>query len=282
MGTGHTLEFANQVRLYHQGRRLGVDDLANPALADELRARHQKSQRIRASMVGYSPITPVCDFYNIVQMLPCPADILDELLHCATRKLANTADFAMVAMTTDPFQRLLAISGCLSSAGLNLSDVFVIDKPTVRPVDVTRRRYSLGEFWLLEGDYFLFEAVTCLLKRAPLAAELYLLDEISREAGKIGVLRHLLKLPGCQAKVVDIESYNEDQLRSNAAACGTIAGELRSVHAGGWDQRNAYLEAVRNNRRLWLNIKRQRDRFTSQSGERIEVITSAVAGLRAL
>jgi hypothetical protein len=39
---------------------------------------------------------------------------------------------------------------------------------------------------------------------------------------------------------------------------------------------------VRNNNRLWLNIKRQRDRFYSQSGERVEVITSAVTGLRAV
>lgn len=280
IGTGHTLEFANQVRLYHQGRRLDVDDLADPALADELRTRHQKSQHLRASTVGASPITPACDFYNIVQMLPCPHNILSELLDSAARKLAVAPDFALVAMTTDPFQRLQAISGCLSSAGLSLSDVFVIDKPTVRPVDVTRKRYSLGEFWLLEGDYFLFDAVTCLLKRAPLTAELYLLNKISRETGKIGVLRHLLNLPGCQAEVVDIASYDEDQLRSNASACATIAGELRSVYAGGWEQRNAYLEAVRNNRRLWLNIKRQRDRFSSQSGERIAVIEAAVEELR--
>jgi tetratricopeptide (TPR) repeat protein len=282
MGTGHTLEFASQVRLYHHGRRLDVSDLADPALADNLLARHQQTQRIQAAIAGPSPITPVCAFYNIVQMLPCPADVLDELLHSAARKLTVAPDFSMVAKAQDPFQRLLAISGCLSSAGLSLSDLFVLDKPTVRPVDVTRKRYGLGEFWLLEGDYFLFEAVTCLLKRAPLAAEMYLLDEISRTAGKIGVLRHLLNLPGCQAEVADIESCDEDQLRYNAAACATIAAELRSVHAGGWDQRNAYLEAVRNNKRLWLNIKRQRDRFMSQAGERFEVVTAAVAGLRAL
>lgn len=282
MQAGHALEFASQVRLYHHGRRLNAGDLADPALAGELLSRHQETQRLLGPMAGATPITPDCAFYNIVQMLPCPANVLNELLHSAISRLAVAPDFAMVAGAQGPFQRLLAISGCLSSVGLSLSDVFVIDKPTVRPVDVTRKHYSPGEFWLLDGDYFLFEAVTCLLKRAPLAAELYLLDDISRQAGKIGVLSHLLALPASQAEIVDLATWDEDRLHCDTIACTQIARELRSVHAGGWDQRNAYLEAVRNNNRLWLNIMRQRDRFYSQSGERVKVITSAVAGLRAV
>lgn len=280
MGAGHTLEFANQVRLYHHGRRLDAGDLADSALAGELLARHEETQRLLGPIAGATPITPDCAFYNIVQMLPCAADVLNELLNSAASKLTVKPDFAMVAGAQSPFQRLLAISGCLSSVGLSLSDVFVTDKPTVRPVDVTRKRYSLGEFWLLDGDYFLFEAVTCLLKRAPLAAELYLLDDISRQAGRIGVLRHLLALPACQAEIVDLASCDEDRLQSDTIVCAQIATELRSVHAGGWDQRNAYLEAVRNNNRLWLNIKRQRDRIYSQAGERVEVIEAAAKGLR--
>lgn len=280
MATGHTLEFANQVQLYHQGRRLGVIDLVDPALAEELMVRHQETQLLLVPTADAGTISPACAFYNIVQMLPCPADVLDELLHSAARKLAIAPDFSMVARTQDPLQRLLAIGGCLSSNGLSLTDMFVIDKPTVRPVDVTRKRYSLSEFWLLDGDYFLFEAVTCLLKRNPFAAELYLLDEVSRKGGRIDVLRHLLALPACQAKIVDISSYDEDQLQSDTMACATIAKELRSVYAGGWDQRNAYLESVRNSNRLWLNIKRQRERFYSQAGERVEVITSTFEHLR--
>ncbi|WP_143736941.1 tetratricopeptide repeat protein [Erythrobacter tepidarius] len=285
LAAGHNLEFANQVQLYHEGRELVAADLEDPALAKVLLARQTQTRRLLVTNGATDPIEPDCSFYNIVQMLPCRGDVLGELLQSAVLKsgimeTGITPDFTRVVDTLDPLQRLTAVSDCLATMGLRLTDVFVIDKPTVRPVDFSRKRYSLAEFWLLDGDYFLFEAVICLLKRNPLAAELYLLDEVFREQGRVGVLGHLLRHPACQAEIVDISSNDGSRLDADAKACDKIGRELRSVYAGGWDQRNAYLEAVRNNERLWLSIKHQRDRIYSQAGERLDVITNMLRAVR--
>lgn len=278
---GHTLEFAAQVQLYHQGKLLTTDALLQPSLAAELAARYEKTARLLALPVPRDEVDDYTStFYNIVQILPTHPDLLQGLLQSAAQNANVSADFSRVSRIRHPFQRFVAISDCLATVGAKLTDVFVIDQANVRPISISRNKYSLAEFWLLDGDDFLFDAVGCLLKRAPLAAELYQLEDLLQNSGRMGVLKYLLAHSACQARIVDLSEYNEDRLRSDAISCTTVGRELRSVYAGGWDQRNAYLEACRNTRRFWLNIKGQRNRFYSQSGQREEIIKAVVENIR--
>jgi hypothetical protein len=274
---GHALEFARQVKLYHQGRQLNRLDLDDKALIERVSidwARREglidKGGRDDRSFANSN------HYINIVDIVTYSERELQGQLEAVADKCDARLDFSKIVGIARPMARFLTIADCIARSGRKLTDFFVIDEPIVNPIDPARKHYSIGAFYLLSGNFFLCHAIRCLLKRDPLAAEIMFLDDIYQTSGRLPVLRNLLEHTACQAEIVDLDHYDEDRLIADAREALTIGREFRSVYAGGWDQRNAYLEAKRNEHRFWLHTKRQQDRMYSQSGERAEAIRSVI------
>ncbi len=277
---GHSLEFAPQVRLYHQGCQLGRADLDDNAVIERISSDWARRENVvEKGWRDHRSFANSNDYINIVDMISYrERDLQGQLEAVATRR-GTRLEFSKVAGLARPMERFLALGDCIARSGHKLTDFFVIDEPIVNPVDPARKHYGIGEFYLLEGDFFLYQAVRCMLKRDPLAAEIIFLGEIYQSSGRLPVLRHLVAHRACQAEIVDLEHHDEDRLLADATQARTIGREFRSVFAGGWDQRNAYLEAKRNQARLWLRTKCQQDRLYSQSGENAGAIRSIVSSL---
>lgn len=273
----HDLEFAEPVQIYHRGQPVTREMLADTALAHELGTRCQiQLERCAGLSRAEEPAWAYAHHYNLASLLLLPPAWFAGAASAAAARAGIAADFSAAAALTSVLARMMETARAVSDVGARVTDVFVIDAPTVSPVDPSRRVYCAAELWAHEGDAFLVNAFRSIVKRDPCALEMFVLDQ-KFLLGKAEVLEHLSAIGHANACIVDVASFSPDVLDRTIRELHPIVRQFRSPYAGGWDQRNAYLEAKRDYSRFWLHMKHQKDIWWQQSGRDVDTIVGAAS-----
>ncbi|MEW9305781.1 hypothetical protein ACETRX_30910 [Labrys portucalensis] len=271
------LEFAAQAQIYDQGELLTKTELASTALIETLEQRWVKRLKLcqDTATVG-QPAFGTAQDRNIVQLLLLPGPWLEAALHASARAAGLDLNFDGIGARIGPLSRYQGIIQILERANVRLTEIGLFDRPIVSAINHARAQYSLADFWPLEGDAFVFHVVRCLLKRDPLTQEMFGLGELLSKQGKLAVIRQVAGRPFVATSVVDIaDDQAAAELDTLLPNLELLVSQFRAVYAGGWDLRNAYLEARRNFDRVWLRMKKQKDVWWAQANGDVSRILPA-------
>ena len=212
---------------------------------------------------------------NVFVLLVLPPSIVGEAIAQVCSPPDRPIDFSEIGRIDSLRNRYHALVGILARNDMRLSDHFVCDLPVPNPVQPERRLYTMAELLLHDGDMFIVNLVRSLLKRDPLTVEMFVLAEQHMALGYMGAVSWFVQNHRLNARVLDLD---QPDLMAQQLADGAgmeqqrVHRDFRSPIAGGWDQRNRYLEAKRDNRRLWLRFKPLKDVWWHQSGENSALI----------
>ncbi len=219
-----------------------------------------------ASLLGFNSWTE----RNVFVLLVLPPDIVGEAIAQACNVSGRGIDFSKIGRIDGLRNRYHTLVEILAGSNMRLSDHFVCDFPVPNPVQPERRLYAMAELLLHDGDMFIINLVRSLLKRDPLTVEMFVLAEQHVALGYMGAVSWFAHNHRLNAHVLDLD---RPDLMAQRLADGAgseqqrVHRDFRSPVAGGWDQRNRYLEAKRNNNRLWLKLKPLKDLWWHQSGQ---------------
>lgn len=207
---------------------------------------------------------------NVFTLLVLPADIVGEAISQVCSSPERPVDFSAIGRINGLRMRYHALVDILARNDMQLSDHFVCDLPVPNPVQPERRLYAMAELLLHDGDMFIVNLTRSLLKRDPLLVEMFVLAEQHKALGYLGAVSWFARNHQLNACVLDLD---QPDLMAQRMADGLeldqhrIHHDFRSPIAGGWDERNRYLEAKRDNSRLWLKFKPLKELWWRQSGE---------------
>ena len=272
LGKRVDLDFTQPVQVYYRGEPVTRKMLADPSLINALGARLQERLRLCSVLKPADSFNPAgADHHNLATMLTYPADWFAKAAGAAAAAAGLVADFALAAAKSSAMERLSATAAIIGEAGGRMSDVFVLDAPCVEAINPSRQLYCTAELWLLDGDAFLVNAFRAVMKRDPSAVEMFSLEEQLRQS-KSDALAAIAKTDFANARIIDVDTHSPDVNDELARELDPILRQFRSPFAGGWNQRNAYLEAKRHYSRFWLKNKQQKDVWWQQAGQNVESI----------
>jgi hypothetical protein len=212
---------------------------------------------------------------NLFALLSLPAAIVSSALSEVCRNADVNVDFDGIRAYTLPRDRYSYVVEKLSTVGVKVSDIFVLDEPVVEVVDARRTTYCVSEFILFEGDSFITNMVRKLSKRNPHTVEFFHIGYIVGARGKLEALKEYISANTIEAQVIDLESVDESNVSYPSLSTPhfrRFINDFRSPVAGGWDARNKYLEDKRDFSRFWIKSKTHRDIWWIQSGENISAL----------
>jgi tetratricopeptide (TPR) repeat protein len=159
---------------------------------------------------------------------------------------------------------------CLSDIGVDVSACFLLDSPLVPLVVPRKYCYSYQELFLHDGDEFIFDVVRSLMKRNPLAPEVFEMRRLLLNAGKASVIQWYTSGFNVNAFVDNEDLMPAEQIAVCVAGdpeYKRLVSDFRSPVAGGWKLRNRYLESKRNFSRNWLRVSKGMDRWWGEAGQ---------------
>ena len=277
LGMKIDLDFAPAVQIYRHGAPLPAQALAATALRQTL-------LKERATLEGLLVALPKPDapdfsnaaLPNLFAILALPDAWRRAALTQACRRGGLDVSFEALSARAPIGLVYREVLQRIAKAGGLMTDLFLMDRPTVAPMEPERVLYCPADFWAMSGDEFVFAVCRAVLKREPLTIEMFALGHILKSKGKLAALRHMAAHPSRNAEIaLSLDYADERALDANEHALKPITEQMRSPYAGGWDLRNAYLENKRNYGRAWHKHKKLSEPWWKASGKNVEIILGA-------
>lgn len=245
-------------------------------LVSKISAAFGQAQKVAATLPPNRRWTldPIYD-RNLVVLVSLPGALAEDALEEVCRSEGFAIDVRGIGELPTIRQRYLAVLARCGQAMKRPTDIFLLDRPLMQPINPFRALYAMSELVVHDGDAFIAAVTRALLKRDPFVVELLVFDQMLEQSGKFELVRHIAHTMACNAVVVDLEQ--PDHIASTLADMERderwrLYNDVRSV-AGNWKIRNACLAADRDYRRLWLRLKAQKDAWWTQCGQRIGNVT---------
>jgi len=260
-------QFQNiKVAIYHNGVPLSEDDIS-PEVFDRLIEKSAQNTAVISNLelesVSYKPY-----INNVLEMLVQPESRIDEREYSID---LSKIDMQAVLSQESLYERYNLFIQFCASAGINIAEKAIVDKPLVRDIEHLRVSYEAEDLFIFNDDHFVLNAIRSLFKREPFPIELLALRNMLDTLGKVDVLNHLRESRCCRAELVDVYS---DQCALIENEFDRFSEIMRDPVSGGIDLRNKYVVKQRHNYRCWLATESVKNEYLEVVGGELPSLLS--------